>query len=328
MEREYDTLQKIAEEDPDIHESALIHYIAPRIDLDPERTQRRQLWDIDVKIRRDIATETYPELEEYTDTGLYPLDFPVNYNKNGFEYEDHFLIFPEGLSYNYHLTQSLFDKWDGSFDMSLAFDYDKLGMSDKAHPSFLAEHWWGPDDLDAVQDSRQRNQLVTFGTGSYGPGVIDRTEFLFTQRDDEWILQIEELLPRRGVMHEFGTQLREKSFDYYTRYLHAITDEELTECFHLDGALRSYPSKESFLKRHQDNDKRLGSDWAGDTTERFKLFKLDASESAVPDYQEIIGLFFKYNPHVIEFFQGEGQITRELEEWRTQMFQIEIDDSI
>jgi hypothetical protein len=174
-----------------------------------------------------------------------------------------------------------------------------------------------------VLSSGEREVVIQHGSNSYGDSIIDKTEFLFRRRGDEWILEIEELLPRRGVNHSFNIGLRNETLDYYTRYLHAITNDYLSNCTHIDGAIREYGSKQAFADRHTDSEKQIDSDWVKQEPNRYKLFKLDSDDAPVPDYQEIIGLFFKFSPHVLEFFEGRSERVKEIEEQRNRMFEIE-----
>ncbi|MFA9417958.1 hypothetical protein [Natrinema sp. HArc-T2] len=325
VDQEYNELKQLVEDDPSVHASQLEQMVDKRVDLDFDELQKLGLWDIDVEIKRNRAIEEYPELEEHLDTGLVQVEYPVEYNKNGWEYKNHYLIMPHSLYYNFRFTQNLFSKWNGDFELRVAFDPHSIGLRDTAQEMFLAGHWFGPKSLEAVRSSFEPEVLIVHGSKSYDEGIQDKTEFLFKNRGDEWILEIEELLPRRGIGYSVGTELRNDYLDYYTRYTHAVLSEDLRKCIHLDGALREYPSRESFIQRHTNSSKRLDCDWPTRVTNRYKLFQLDASDDTIPDFQELIGLFHYFCPHIIEFFEGENEKTRKIEQDRARFFQRDLD---
>lgn len=326
---EYEKLVDLAEERDDYYKVQLDQELANSIELDIDREKKYELWDIDVVEKRDILFQNYKEVGQdiRENSGLYTLSPATSYNKDGVEYQNHYFIFPNALRKNFHLTQGLLNKWgeyEYDFDLSLAVDYNRLGLPETERTVLLFEHWSGPKNLNAVRDSAKVDQVVVFGNSNWSSpeGLQDKTEFYFHQRDDEWVLQIEELLPRSGVLYEPSIELRREEIPYYTRYTHAILNEEMTECEHLDGALREYPTQEDLIKRH--TTESLADGWhKSQGFDRYKLFKLDEDSITIPDYQEIIGLFHRYNPHIIEFFQGQSKQTREIELNRARNFEIE-----
>lgn len=328
LQQHYNTLMNTAEKREDISSVKVERELARNVSLDPHRLQKFGLWDIDVIQKDSLVFEEYPEINDSLENGLLEVEQPTDFNKDGFGYGNHYLIFCNPLRRNFRLSQRLFQRWDGSFCLSVCPSLDKLGLPNTEQETFLKEWWNGPQSLDKVRDSIEPEQLATFGNSkrSFKEGIQDRTEFHFTNRGDEWVLEIEELLPRRSVLFERHHKLRGQEIRYYTRYVHAITDEQLSECYHLDGALREYSTADKFIERHRDPDCRLNSDWAKDVTNRYKIFKLDADADPIPDYQELIGLFLKGNPHVKEFFEGESTETREQEEKRATHFEHGFED--
>lgn len=322
LEEEHQILKELAEKDEEAHH-ILGNEIVRGVSLDPDRVQKFYRWDIAVERRDDIVPETYPEVLEEEDQNLIEVPSNANFNKDGFEYQDHYLIFAAPIVSNFHFTTYLLNNNHEDVQLKMLFSLDQFGLPETTRQMLLFEHWDGPESLQRIRESDGITHVSSHGGQTYGDGFYDKTEFLFEQRDDQWILHIEETLPIKGTMLDLSTSYRGRNIDYYTRYLHAITNEDLTECYHLDGAIREYPSRDAFLERHrqQFTDDNIFKDLC----DRYKVFKLDSESGAIPDYQRIAGLFFKYNPYVIEFFDGESDWTREVEEFRNRHFEIGFD---
>jgi hypothetical protein len=322
LQEEHKKLKRLAEEDDDSHQ-LLGKEIARGISLDQDQIQKYYLWDIAVKRKNGIVEETYPEVLDNQDQNLIEVPINADFNKNGFEYKDHYLIFGNPIDSNFHLTTYLLNNNTSDLELKMLFSLDKLGLPETTGKMYLFEHWDGPKTLQRIKESNGIAHTSIHGGQTYGDGFYDKTEFLFEKRDDEWILHIEETLPIKGAFLDLGTSYRGRNVDYYTRYLHAITNEELTECYHLDGAIREYPSRDVFLERHR---RQFSEDNIfKDLCSREKVFKLDSESGSIPDYQRIVGLFFKYNPYVIEFFDGPSDWTKELEQFRNGHFEVGFD---
>lgn len=322
LEEEHEKLKRLAEEDDEPHHF-LGKEIARGVSLDPNRIQKFYQWDIAVQRKNGIVQETYPEILDDQDQNLIEVATDADFNKDGFEYQDHYLIFGDPLISNFHLTTYLLNNNTQDLELKMLFSMNQLGLPETTRTMHLFEHWDGPQTLQRIRESNDIAHVSSHGGQTYGDGFYDKTEFLFEKRDDRWILHIEETLPIKGVLLNLGTSYRGRKVDYYTRYLHAITNEDLTECYHLDGAIREYPSRDLFLERHR---KQFTEDNIfKDLCNRHKVFKLDSESGSIPDYQRIAGLFFKYNPYVIEFFDGASDWTQELEEFRNGHFEIGFD---
>ena len=60
-------------------------------------------------------------------------------------------------------------------------------------------------------------------------------------------------------------------------------------------------------------------------SDRYKLFKLDSSAGDITDFGEIAGLFFKRNPYVQRFFEGDSDHANEIEEQRIKLFRFDFE---
>lgn len=325
LEEEYETLIERGAEN-NISETDILQNLKQEIQLDPNREQRRQLEDITIIQQQDLAIDTYPELSQQLSANLWQVDRQTQHIKHGVSYEDHHLLYPRILWNHSNLTNFLLEKWKGQFDLSLRLRVDQLGLSDTTFGAEELERWQGPESLTAVRESFRPDEYVRYGDSesSYACGLQDRTDFYFQNRDDEYIIEIEELLPRLGSTFPKPARIDGNCYQYWTRYLHAVTDPELIQCKHIDGAIRIYHDKQSFIQRHIDSNWALCSDEVKSTTKHRKLFLLDSDSFDIPDYHTIIGLFFKWNPHVIEFFEGDSDRVRELEEQRRGLFSVEL----
>lgn len=298
----------------------LIKLLDRIVRLDPTRIKKYYLWDIAVEEKTDFVFEKFTEVKELLDEdGLIQIPYNSDLNKNGFRYKDSYLIFENAYSRNFHLTQWLIENWKNNFVLKLPINKNCLGVSETRRQVELLSHWQGPKTINQIKESLAGKEFVVKGPSFFDAPLMDKTEFLFNSRDNKWHLQIEELLPLDGI--ELGTIInyQDKEHKFYTRYLHAITNKNLSECFHMDGGIRVYKTYENFERR---NKSELKDSSITSYSDRYKFFRVD-SESGISSFQEIIGLFFIANPYVLEFFDGESNFTKDLEKNRTGILEID-----
>lgn len=292
--------------------------LSENIELDAKRITKYYLWDIAVEEKDNLAYEKYPELKTMADKdGLFELNHKTIFNKNGFRYKKHFLIFSSEFSRNFHFTEWLKQNWTGQFSFYVPFDSNKLGLPETCREMFLASHWHGPKSIQHIQKSLNNKEYLVKGPSNFKGCLQDKTEFLFKKYGHQWHLQIEELLPLRGLSLEKETMFKGKKILYFTRYLHAITNDKLTECYHIDGALREYKTKDKFIHR---NSMQINDFSKKQMCNRYKIFKIQSKEG-ISSFQEIVGLFFDSNPYIIEFFEGENEDTKYMERIRTSLIE-------
>ena len=320
----YDDVIERVQSRNDISNMDIWNYLGKNVQIDPNRESKYYLWDIAVLQKDNVIFDNYPSLRDLGQSGLKSVPEQADMNKNGFSFRNHYLIFCSRLSQNYYLIGKLGELRSGTVGLSVPISYNKLGLPDTTRNTILAEHWRGPETIDELRSRAGHKFFVQKSGESYQCGLQDRTEFLFEKRDNEWHLQIEELLPRTGIRYSPHTQLRKTGIKYNTRYLHAILDEECRNCFHLDGALRGYNTAENFIDRHRDTDLE-NSNLLKDMSDRYKLFKLDSSAGDITDFGEIAGLFFKHNPYVQRFFEGDSDHANEIEEQRIELFRFDFE---
>lgn len=324
LQSEYDSVIERLESHDGASNMDVWNYLGKTVELDNTRESKYYLWDIAVTSKDNIVFDEYPSLSNLGQSGLKNVPEQVDMNKNGFEFKNHYLIFCSRLSQNYYLTGKLGTLRSEMVDLSVPISYSKLGLPGTTRRMRLHAHWRGPETIDELRSRTGHRFFIQKGTESYEHGLQDRTEFFFEKRDDEWHLQIEELLPRTGISYSPHTRLRREKINYYTRYLHAILDENCKNCFHIDGALRGYDTVKKFIDRHI-REELKNSKSLKEMSSRHKLFKLDSPVGNITDFGEVAGLFFKHNPHVQRFFEGNSDYATEIEEKRAELFDFEFD---
>lgn len=297
-------------------------FLEEEVQIDNTTESKYYLWDIAVLRKSDIVFDEYPSLSSLGQNDLKSVPKQADMNKNGFDFKNHYLIFCSRLSQNYYLTGKLDTLRSDTVSLSVPISYSRLGLSDTTRTTALLAHWRGPETIDKLRSRSGHRFFIQKGTESYKHGLQDRTEFLFEKRKNEWHLQIEELLPRTGISYSPHTQLRRTGIEYNTRYLHAILNEDCKKCFHIDGALRGYGTAQKFIDRHIAKELR-DSKTLKEMSSRHKLFKLDSPVGDIADFGEIAGLFFKHNPHVQRFFEGDSDYATEIEEKRIELFEFD-----
>ena len=246
---------------------------------------------------------------------------PYNHdlNKNGFKYKNHYLIFDNAFSRNFHFTEWLMANWKDNFGLKLPISKNLLGLSETRRNMMLLSHWQGPKHISNIQMSLNGKAYVVKGPLQFHADLMDKTEFLFYFDEDQWHFQIEELLPMEGIGYSECIHFQDKVHRFYTRYLHAIANKQLTKCTHIDGSIRVYDTYDNFKIR---NNAELKNPKCRENANRYKLFRID-SKQGICCFQEIIGLFFKFNPYVLEFFEGESDYTKEIERRRSGILEID-----
>jgi len=315
LDRIYSELEK--NDDVDIFE--VWEIIREKIQIDDMKISKYYLWDIAVEEKNNIVLEKFSELNERIDKDeLITVPFNSDFNKNGFRYKDRYLIFEDAFSHNFHLTEWLIRNWKNDFILNLPINKNCLGLPETRRNVILKSHWQGPKKLDHVKKSLNGKEFVIKGGPFSGP-LMDKTEFLFYYKNNNWHFQIEELIPLEGVVFRESICLHNKEHKFYTKYVHAITDSKLSSCNHIDGAIRVYDTYEKFKERNLTN---LKNTKIRKCCENFKLFRID-SKTGIKSFQEIIGLFLIGNPYVLEFFEGETSFTKDMEKTRAGILEID-----
>ncbi len=295
----------------------ILEKLSNGISIDQRKISKYYLWDIAVIEKENLVLETYPEVSQLIDNdGLIEVPYNSDLNKDGFRYKDHYLVFENAFSHNFNFTRWIIKNWKNEYALKLPISMRLLGLLDTRRDMFLKSHWEGPKDINHVKKSLSGKEVIVKGNNNLNIPLLDKTEFMFTKRENMWHLQIEELLPLEGLFFSKEIAFRDEKLCYYTKYLHAIVNEDFSCCIHLDGALRVYETIKNFKNRNSVTLK----DTVKDSCKKYKLFRMD-SKVGVSSFQEIVGLFFVGNPYVIEFFEGKSNYTNSLEVNRGKMLE-------
>lgn len=279
---------------------------------DPNRITTRRYFDIDVKIKNNLVSEHYSKLE-YTKDGLVSVPNNSTIIKDGFEYKNSYFIFPKTIRENYNLTSWFIDNWNGQFDLAFYISNKHLGIKETKRPCFLKAHWWGPKTLEHIKQQLKTNLMLVKGNNnSMSKNIPDKVDFFFTRdKEDNFRFEIEETIPYNySLPHNPHINLNNNDFLYFTRYVHGITDKNMERCFHLDLSVKGYETFVEYQKRARTTIKL-----ATKSKKYQKLIRLD-SKGGIESFGELIGLYFLFNPFILELFEGESSMTEEIEEQR------------
>jgi hypothetical protein len=303
-------------------EFQLFKIIRKNYEPDKQRITYRRFYDINVKQKQNLVAEQIGGLSDSVDElVLVPLQSQII--KDGFEYDQEYLIFPNIVRRNFHLTEWLSRNWRGQWQLQCLIDHNKLGLRETVRHSFLKAHWFGPKSVRNIRESFDRHSVAVFRDDLFFP---DRVEFYFHRlrsenQEFEWHLEVEELLPLPGCNFELDVTINDRRFDYYTRYAHAILDENLHNCTHFDVAVRAYNTAEEFERRVHTHINHVSRRQTYQ-----KLMRLDCINGSPPiPYEKLIALFMTYNPYVLEFFEEDYQ-HETIEEQRRQLLQFDLKD--
>lgn len=284
-------------------------------------SSHKWLNDIAVIEGDDIVFEKYPELQDREDhDGLIPVSDTATNCQDGFSYKNHYLIYDTPLTSHNSLAQQCFQSEFQKLDLRFLIDYDRLGIPSKRRCVEELERWSGVKNIDRIKETDNISETSVHGGRSYCNGqLMDKTDFVFHKQDGDWHFKVEELLPMDGIEPDFSVSYRGDTHKFWTRYLHARSNESLNECYHIDGAIRVYGDEANFIERHKD-DLEPGNKFKSET-KRLKMFRIDSDSQPLDSFYELIGLFFKQNPYVKEFFEGESDDSAELKKLRSNLLE-------
>lgn len=330
VEREYTKLIDLAEKHPNTHRLQIQDQLKSNIELDCSRIQKSRIGNLEVVKRKDILSDKYPNLEDKISNNMVKVPSDTALEEIAFKYDSNYLIVSDHLQKNKALIQSLFEIWTGEYDFYIGLNYNKIGEKKSEYAIEEAEHWFGPVEFTDISSTVRTEGLTVYGNDydSFSHGLKDNMEFLFENRGNEWVIEIEELLPRQSMVRSTRRQseIYGKKLKFYTRYAHLILNQDLTKCIHLDGAIREYPSIDQFSKRHTDPDKNLQSGHhKRQKFDKYKLFKLDSWSGGRDEFSQILIQFFKYSPHILRFFDEHSERADKLERQRAKLFKTEIE---
>lgn len=320
---EIEKIWRELENNDEIDTFKLWKVISENIRIDNDKMCKYYLWDIATEEKNNLLFERYPRIKELIDkNGMVELPYPCDLNKNSFKHGYHYLIIDDSFSSNFHFTEWLIKNWQGKFKLRLPIKLNSLGIGSTRRNVALMSHWQGPKTLDNIKGMYDKEAYVVYGPDNFSSSLIDSTQFFFYFKDNKWQLEVEELVPMDGMNYSESKVILGIRHKFYTKYLHAFVNLELTKCYHIDGGIRVYADLNDFKKR---NSMQLNSDKAiiKDMTKRYKIFRID-SDKGIDSYQEIVGLFFNSNPYVSQFFEGKNKFNKDIEDRRSTMLELDL----
>jgi len=248
--------------------------------------------------RKGLAQEIFSDIFAAADKDLLIPTSLLNYVGDGLFERDGLLLFAHPWfrrsntrlnSLNTVFLDRFFEALKKNRSKGLiALDPDLIGLAGTQRQHFEHEYWWGPkfsDDLVSIPTGVTVHNAPEYERFFYS---ISSTEFWWQSRDDQHILEIEELRDRPGTLED-GSLL------FGCRYVHSIVDEKNKSIVHLDGAIRGYIEEEMVSRLE------LKINNAGKRTLYKKLWRMDIPV-AVNEWKSLISDYFRDNHLIGEYF--------------------------
>ncbi|MGE4517223.1 MAG: hypothetical protein AB7D96_10230 [Arcobacteraceae bacterium] len=257
---------------------------------------------IKTNLEKNIVLSTYPELANKLDKdGLLVLDQDFELHDSGIIYKDHVLHYHQFLRRGYTSNPnfdflgrflSYYHTTNKINGFRIAIDMQRI--MPKAYLQHLIEcdAWFGPN-FDAKKLDDQYSVGLTVKK-RIKPSIfdltnnLDRTEFLWTYKDDIKTFEIEEISDAEYKFDRF----------YFNKYIHAERDIQKKQLRHFDGAVKVYT---------HEYDKRLKSQLPNEYIApiKIKLFRIDGNID-IDKWIDLISHFFKGNEMILEYFDPNG----------------------
>ncbi len=245
-----------------------------------------------------LVVSIHPELENLTDSdGLVSIHEPA-ISANGLIGYRSGLLVPDSLfrrSFNW--LNTLNSEFLAEFarlaeqhgkPFRLRIDWDRTALGDGGQEFNEFDYWYGPPFAGSLLD--QPYGVTVHGASEQMKTLeqVHRTEFYRYARDDEVVMEIEEIHARPMLVFEGSERFAAE------RYLHAVIDGQSGAVIHADGAVRLYTAEEWQSRFDSKIDRFSGG-------LRVKLFRVD-SRLDPNEFFRLAHLFFRGNPLVAEFF--------------------------
>ena len=264
---------------------------------------------------KNIVLNTYPELEAKLDKdGLLIIDNDFILNDSGIIYKDHILHYHQFLRRGYYSNPN-FD-FLGRFvsyyfstkeknNFRIAIDMQRLMPKEYLQHLIECDAWFGPNfDSDKLDDKysvgltiKKRIKPSIFSLSN----DLDRTEFLWSYKDNIKTLEIEEISNIEYKFEKFNIN----------KYVHSERDIQNHILQHFDGSVKIYP---------QEYNKRFNSQLPNEYRApiKIKLFRIDG-DIDINKWIELISYFSKGNEMILEYFdpiEFEKQFGKQIREYK------------
>lgn len=252
--------------------------------------------------RKNIVLKTYPELENKLDKdGLLLIDDDFTLYDCGILYKNHVLHYHQFLRRGYYSNPN-FD-FLGRFlsyyhtsnkinNFRIAIDMQRIMPKEYLQHLIECDAWFGPNfDPNTLDDKysvgvtvKKRIKPSIFDLSNN----LDRTEFLWSYKDDIKTFEIEEISETEYKFDKF----------HINRYIHSERDIQKKQFQHFDGAVKVYTHEYK---------KRLDSQFPNEYRApiKIKLFRIDGNID-INKWIDLISHFFKGNEMILEYFDPDG----------------------
>lgn len=241
----------------------------------------------------------YPELQDLLDDdNLLEIDERFKWTYDGLIYKKHVLFFHQFLRRGYFgkLNTDFLAKLEKYYRESknenkfrVALDHTRIVTEEFYQTSFELDTWYGCTFDEKEIDNPSNLGLTVIKRNKYYPfdlnNTFDRTEFLWTLKNNIKTVQIEEI-------SNFSNKY---DYLYLNKYVHSERDIERKKLIHFDGAVKAY--------LNQNYEKRFNTDLKGDSKShrKIKLFRIDGNVE-LKWWIDLITNFYKRNEMIIEYF--------------------------
>jgi hypothetical protein len=251
---------------------------------------------------KNIVLKIYPELENKIDKdGLLIIDNDFILQDSGIVYKEHVLHYHQFLRRGYSSNPN-FD-FIGRFisyyfrtkeinTFRIAIDMQRIMPKEYLQHLIECDAWFGANfDSTKLDDKhsigitvKKRIKPSLFDMSN----DLDRTEFLWTYKDDIKTFEIEEI---SNIAYKFDKF-------HINRYIHSERNIRNQQLQHFDGAVKIYP---------HEYDKRLNSQLLNEYRAhiKIKLFRID-NDINIDKWIDLISYFFKGNEMILEYFDPES----------------------
>ena len=275
---------------------------------------------INVPIKKYAAIEVYPELIEHFDKdGLLIIDDGFELHDGGLIYKDHVLHYHQFLRRGFTSNPNFdfISRFINSYRKTkrqnkhrIAIDPFRIMHRDHFESLMECDGWFGPnfdinklDDINSVGLTvKKRNHPSFFDLTN----KIDKTEFLWSYRDNVKTLQIEEISSIDQIIDGM----------HINRFIHTERHVIEKKFQHFDGAVKIYDKNYDARINSQMSNEKLCAHY-------IKLFRIDGDVN-FEKWLDLISFFFKGNEMILEYFDPEkfervfGERIRHYNSLRTQ----------
>jgi hypothetical protein len=246
-----------------------------------------ELWE------KSPITAKYPDFYSLLDHDLlFDIATAQSIDEDKIRYKSDLLFYHPKLDYHFLKQFLALYQENTTCTKRIALDPRRILPARKFPVQLREAYWYGPKfNLDNVDDPIYGIEFTVHARLPDSPKNIlglklDRTEFLWSMKNNQKTLQVEEVIPLDN---------KNPPGRVAVRYIHTIRDVERHTFVHLDGAIRWY-LPENYTCRFKD---KLSNHPNADGY--LKMFRIDGDISN-QDWIDLIANFYSGNELIHEYF--------------------------